>query len=332
MIEISWDRLVSLCSTAITTAGGDEHTAAALTDAVIAAERRGNTVVGVAHLFDYLDALRSGRLNGSARPIIRRDRASVISVSADDGVAQLAFRASLADLAAAARANGVAVLSVSDAFTVGELGYYTCEVASLGLIALAGANSPAVMSLYGAPAALTGTNPFSFALPAQPTPRLIDQASSAAAWVRIRDAATAGEPIPEGWALDADGAATTDAAAALLGPLLPFGGVKGSNIALVVELLSVLSGASFSMDAPDFASGAEPPRVGLFLLALDPAAFASDYLQRVEGHFQRLQVRYGIDFGRYRPPAQRMQLADEVYDRLLASASADHPSEGDVHA
>jgi (2R)-3-sulfolactate dehydrogenase (NADP+) len=130
------------------------------------------------------------------------------------------------------------------------------------------------MSLYGAPTALTGTNPFSFALPAQPTPRLIDQASSAVAWVRIRDAAAAGEPIPQGWALDAHGAATTDAAAALLGPLLPFGGAKGSNIALVIELLSVLSGAAFSMDAPDFASGTQPPRVGMFLLALDPRGCA----------------------------------------------------------
>jgi (2R)-3-sulfolactate dehydrogenase (NADP+) len=332
MIEIGWDRLISLCSTAITAAGGDEDTAAALTDAVIAAERRGNSIVGVPHLFDYLDALRSGRLNGSARPTIRQDRTCVISVSANDGVAQLGFRAALPELAAAARAHGVAVLSISDAFTVGELGYYTSEVANLGLIALAGANSPAVMSLYGAPAALTGTNPFSFALPAQPTPRLIDQASSAAAWVRIRDAATAGETIPEGWALDADGAATTDATAALLGPLLPFGGVKGSNLALVIELLSILSGASFSMDAPDFASGDEPPRVGLFLLVLEPAAFASDYLQRVEDHFQRLQMQHGIDFGRYRPPVQRMQLPNDIYERLCASAGHNHPPESDIDA
>jgi (2R)-3-sulfolactate dehydrogenase (NADP+) len=332
MIEIGWDRLASLCSAAIITAGGDEHTAAALTDAVIAAERRGNTIVGVAHLFDYLDALGGGRLNGSARPLVRRERAAVIAVSADDGVAQLAFRAALPELAAAARAHGVAVLSVSDAFTVGELGYYTAGVAGRGLIALAGANSPAVMSLYGAPAALTGTNPLSFALPAQPTPRLIDQASSAAAWVKIREAASAGEPIPQGWALDADGAATTDAGAALLGSLLPFGGVKGSNIALVVELLSVLSGAAFSMDAPDFASGAEPPGVGLFLLALDPAAFASDYLSRVEGHFQRLHERYGIDFGRYLPEVQRMQLDDHVYHRLAASAGHHRTPEGDNRA
>ena len=86
------------------------------------------------------------------------------------------------------------------------------------------------------------------------------------------------------------------------------------------------------MDAPDFASGTGPPHVGLFLLALDPAAFAPDYLQRVEGHFQRLRVRYGIDFGRYLPHVQRMQLADHVYDRLTASARHHHTPEGDIHA
>jgi LDH2 family malate/lactate/ureidoglycolate dehydrogenase len=56
----------------------------------------------------------------------------------------------------------------------------------------------------------------------------------------------------------------------------------GSDIALVIEPLSVLSGASFSMDASDFISDKQPPRVGLFLLALDPSAFTADYLRRVE--------------------------------------------------
>jgi (2R)-3-sulfolactate dehydrogenase (NADP+) len=316
VIEVDWDRLASLCSTAITTAGGDEHTATALTDAVLSAERRGNTAVGVAHLLDYLDALECGRLNGTPRPIVRNDRRSVITVSADDGIAQLAFLAARPALLGAARECGVAMLSISGAFTVGELGYYTSEVAAEGLVALAGANSPALMSLYDAPDAVTGTNPFSFALPGRPSPRIIDQASSAVAWVRIRDAAAAGEPIPPGWALDANGATTTDAAAALLGPLLPFGGVKGSNIALVIELLSVLSGASFSMDAPDFASGNQPPRVGLFLIALDPAAFAADYLHRVEDHLERLRIRYGIDFGRHFSPVERMYLPDHLYARL----------------
>jgi (2R)-3-sulfolactate dehydrogenase (NADP+) len=322
VIEVGWDRLASMCSTAITTAGGDERTAAALTDAVLSAERRGKTAVGVAHLFDYLDALECGRLNGTPRPVVRHERRSVITVTADDGIAQLAFLAAHPALLAAAREGGVAVLSITDAFTAGELGYYTSQVAAEGLVALAGANSPALMSLYDAPDALTGTNPFSFALPGRPSPRLIDQASSAVAWVRIRDAAAAGEPIPPGWALDATGAATTDAAAALLGHLLPFGGIKGSNIALIIELLSVLSGASFSMDAPDFASGAQPPRVGLFLVALDPAAFAADYLRRVEDHLERLRIRYGIDFGRHSPVVERMSLPEHLYSRLESTNEA----------
>ncbi|MGK5682353.1 Ldh family oxidoreductase [Actinoplanes sp. URMC 104] len=320
MIDVNWDRLASLCSTAIAAAGGDDATAAALTDAAIAAERRGNAAVGVAHLFDYLDALRNGRLNGKPRPVVRHDRRAVVTVAADDGIAQLAFEAARSGLVAAAQECGIAVLSISGAFTVGELGYYTSEMATDGLVALAGANSPALMSVYGAPAAVTGTNPFSFALPGRPTPRIIDQASSAVAWVRIRDAAAAGEPIPAGWALDADGAATTDAAAALLGPLLPFGGVKGSNIAVVIELLSVLSGASFSMDAPDFASGKEPPRVGLFLAAMDPTAFASDYLDRVEDHLQRLHTRFGIDFGRHLPLVKQLRLPESIIARLESSA------------
>src|SRR4051812_14792790 len=87
VIELDLDQLASLCSTAITVAGGDGQTATALTEAVVAAERRGNTAVGVAHLVDYLDALEGGRLNGAPQPVVRHDRRSVITVSADDGIA-----------------------------------------------------------------------------------------------------------------------------------------------------------------------------------------------------------------------------------------------------
>jgi (2R)-3-sulfolactate dehydrogenase (NADP+) len=91
VIEVDWERLAGLCSVAIAAAGGDEQTAAALTDAVVSAERRGNSAVGVAHLFDYLDALEAGRLNGAPRPIVANDRSAVILAEADDGAAQLAY-------------------------------------------------------------------------------------------------------------------------------------------------------------------------------------------------------------------------------------------------
>ncbi|MBC3193391.1 Ldh family oxidoreductase [Pseudonocardia sp. C8] len=319
MIELGFEQLRSLCLAAVRGAGGDERTATALTDAVLAAERRGNSPVGVAHLVDYLDALRAGRLNGTPEPVVHNRRRAVVTVSADDGVAQVAFVAARSLLTEAVRDCGVAVLSISDSYPVGELGYYTAALAEQGLIALAGANSTALMSLFGARDALTGTNPFSFALPGNPV-RLIDQASSTVAWVRIRDAAAEGRPIPADWALDADGNPTTDARAALQGPVLPFGGVKGSNLALTIELLAALSGGLFSVDSPDFASGDRPPRLGMFLLALDPAAFDAGYLQRVEEHLGRLRTGYGIDFGRYYATVDRVVLSDELVRRLEDAA------------
>ena len=48
----------------------------------------------------------------------------------------------------------------------------------------------------------------------------------------------AGQPLPEGWAIDADGQPTTDPAAALAGAMLPFGGHKGSAIGTMIELLA----------------------------------------------------------------------------------------------
>jgi (2R)-3-sulfolactate dehydrogenase (NADP+) len=81
----------------------------------------------------------------------------------------------------------------------------------------------------------------------------------------------AGREIPQGWALDPAGHPTTDARAALAGSLLPFGGGRGANLALLVELLAAgLTGANWSKDAPAFNKGGESPGAGLFVLAVDP--------------------------------------------------------------
>lgn len=323
MVDVTWDQLDALCQQASRAAGADDETARVLAGAVVAAERRGVPAVGVQHFFDYLDAFRAGRLNGSPRPRIEHDKLALLTVSADDGVTQVAYHQVLPRLVEAVKTCGVAVLSISESYTVGELGYYTADLAEQGFVALAASNSNALMSLFNAPTRLTGTNPFSFALPATPRVRVIDQAASAVAWVRIREAAEAGAAIPDGWALDPGGAATTDPRAALAGALLPFGGPKGSNLALVFELLAVLSGAAFSMDAGSFNSGTKPPGLGLFLLVIDPAALPGDYLGRVERHLERIRELSGIDFGRFASAVEELQLRDEVHDRLLREAAGD---------
>jgi len=322
---LSLPELERLCMQAVRAAGGSPELASSLAVATVAAERRGKTAVGAAHLIDYLDALRTARLNGTARPHLTRRRAAALTVDADRGAAQLAFDHAGDDLVEAARSCGVAVLSIHDSFPGGELGHYATRLAEQGLIALVCGNSPALMAAYDATEAVTGTNPLAFALPHSSGPRVIDQASSATAFVSIRQAAQRGEEIPRGWALDAGGRPTVDAAAALAGVLLPFGGAKGANIAMMIEMLAAMSGGSFSLDAAPFDTGSQSPRLGLFIAAIDPTAFDANYEQRAEDHLLRLRERFGIDVGRRKQPRTHVEIPEDLYQAL--AASTDHERE-----
>jgi (2R)-3-sulfolactate dehydrogenase (NADP+) len=320
---LTWDDFGDLCRAAVRGAGGSARTARALASSIVSAEEHGRREVGAAHLLDYLDALRDGRLVGDAEPIVRHPRGSSVLVDAAGGTAQAAFDEALPTVISAAAQAGVAVLSIRESYSAGELGYYARRLAAEGLVALVCANSPALMSVYSASAPVTGTNPMAFALPHPAGPRSFDQASSATAWVSVRQAATDGRSIPDGWAVDADGEPTTDPHAALAGALLPFGGAKGSNVAMMIEMLAVLSGADFSADAAPFDSGSTPPRLGMFVLALDPAAFDSGYAERVERHLRAVAEAHGADFGRRHATPEHVELDEQVYAVLRAAAQGD---------
>ncbi|TIS71988.1 MAG: Ldh family oxidoreductase, partial [Mesorhizobium sp.] len=159
------------------------------------------------------------------------------------------------------------------------------------------------------------TNPMSFAAPAADGPPLvIDQSSSATAFVNIRKAAEDGRKIPEGWALDASGNPTTDPAAAMKGAMLAFGGQRGANIALMVEVLAAgISGANWSLDAPWFSGGPDSPGTGLFVLAIEPKLVDPDFEQRMKDQLDRLRRRYGVHIpGRARAEAAEKATARGV--------------------
>ena len=80
------------------------------------------------------------------------------------------------------------------------------------------ANASPSIAPFGGKTPFFGTNPLAFAAPRKGrAPLVIDQSSSATAFVNIRAAAQAGRQIPEGWALDAEGRPTTDPFAAMNG-------------------------------------------------------------------------------------------------------------------
>jgi len=285
------DEVAALSRDALAAAGAGERVARLLTAAALFSQDRGVPAVGISHLLDHVDALREGRLDGRAHPQLHRTGSATLVVDARGGIPHTGFEKAFPSLVSAAREHGVACFGQRAAFTCGGLGWYTHRLAETGLVALAMATSPALMAAAPGGPRVFGTNPLAFSVPqVGRSPLTIDQASSAVAWVRVRDAVQRGEAIPEGWALDSSGTPTVNADEALQGVLLPFGGYKGGNIALLVELLASMAGGSWSLDAAPFERGSQSPDVGMLVLVIDPTAFHPGFLTRATEHLDRLST------------------------------------------
>ena len=126
----------------------------------------------------------------------------------------------------------------------------------------------------GSRGAVVSTNPIAVAVPAGPAraPLLLDMATSAVANGGIMAAKDAGTPIPEGWGVDASGAATTDAAE--VATLLPLGGPKGAGLSLAIECLASIAALNPVIGPAlrgELATG--ETRMNGVAIALDTAAF-----------------------------------------------------------
>jgi LDH2 family malate/lactate/ureidoglycolate dehydrogenase len=93
-----------------------------------------------------------------------------------------------------------------------------------------------------------GANPWSIATPGGTHgPIVLDIANTGVARGKVYAAFERGEQLPDGWALNADGAPTNDPRAAIDGLILPMAGHKGYGISFMMDVLSgVLTGSSYS--------------------------------------------------------------------------------------
>lgn len=264
-----------LAEQALLGAGARADAARSLAEATVSAHLHHRPEVGFTHLADYISAYREGRIRPDANPVFTRPFPAFLEGDADGGIAQLGFDLAFDALIEAAETFGIAIFTQRNGFTTGELGHYVRRIAVRGLVGLAFTNANAFMAPRPGLPRLFSTNPLAFAYPLGEGafPVVIDQSASATAFVNVTAAARNGERLAEGVAVDAQGEPTTDPLEAIGGALLPFGGRKGANIALLVELMAAgLSGGAWSADMPDFQSGSETLDSGLTVIAIRPGS------------------------------------------------------------
>lgn len=259
------------------------HVAECLVDA----DLRGVSSHGVGRVPIYLERLRKGLVN--PRPKLSVERAATVAarVDGDNGLGFVVGTRAMEVAIDIAREHGVGFVGAWHSNHFGMAASYLLQAVDAGLCAFVFTNASPAMPIWGGRSPFLGTSPFAFAAPAGPhRPAVVlDMAMSVVARGKVRRAMQRGEPIPLGWALDKDGRETTDAKAGYEGVVLPVGGVKGSALSLMMEILAgVITGAAFGGEVRNqyFAFDA-PQNVGHCFITIRPDLFMPDdaYLARM---------------------------------------------------
>jgi (2R)-3-sulfolactate dehydrogenase (NADP+) len=286
MATLSLHDAKTLATKAFLAAGLPPATALTVARALVAAEADGLASHGLMRLPYYADQALSGKVKAAAEPRLERKAPAAIHVDANEGFAYPAIALALEEGGRIAREQGIAIAAIGNSHHAGAIGHHVEAVAQNGLLALAFANTQAAIAPWGGRKALYGTNPIAFASPRRDAPPLVvDLSVSTVARGKVMVAKTKGESIPLGWALDAEGNPTTDAAAAMQGTMLPFGDAKGACLALMVEILAgALTGANFSHETGSmFEAKGEPPHLGQLFILIDPSKLGGEsFLDRIE--------------------------------------------------
>lgn len=295
-------------------AGLNAVQAGALSRVIGAGERDACKSHGIYRIDGALRTVRAGKVRVDAVPEIELDSGSaIVRVNARGGFANPAFEAGLPHLAERARSFGLAALVINDCTHFSALWPEVEALTGEGLAGLALCPSYASVAPTGGTRPLLGTNPLAFGWPrGAGDPYVFDFATSVAARGEIELRRRAGEPIPDGWAIDADGHPTTDPVAALAGAMLPFGGHKGSAIGTMIELLAgIMIGDLTSPEVLEqLGSTTLAPMHGELVLAFSPAAFAKG---RPGDPFARAEVLFDAILGQgARLPSQRRYAARAV--------------------
>jgi LDH2 family malate/lactate/ureidoglycolate dehydrogenase len=280
--------------------------------ALVKANLEGIDTHGVSRLALYARRVHAGL--AAARPTLRWSypAPAIALLDADNALGPVAATAAMDAAVRMAQAQGIGMVAVAHTNHAAALSAYTERAAAAGYLALMTCNTPPAIPPWGGRIAFFGTNPLAFSAPG-PTlnepPVVVDMATSIVARGNIIMAARQGQPIPEGWAIDAEGNPTTDARAALAGAVLPMAGAKGYALALMIEILSaIVPGTSWGPHVRSpYDDWTAPTDAGLWCLAIHLGSLMSPeaYATQLGGMLAAMRQTPTIAGQRIRVPGER---------------------------
>ncbi|MEK1943185.1 MAG: Ldh family oxidoreductase [Pseudomonas sp.] len=287
-MKLSVAQARALVQAAMEAVGHSAAEAAVIGDHLIDCELRGLSYGGLPRALSVIERIKSA--TEPKRPIkVRRESPVSASIDGGDQVGYLVAQQATDMAIAKAKASGIAVVGANETWYTGMFSYYLEQVTRAGFVGLIAGSGGHIVAPAGGTEKRFGTNPIAFGFPALDTPIIWDIGTSSIMLAEVLLAMRLEQPLAEGRAYDSQGQPTTDPAAALGGAFTGWGGHKGSGLALVVQLLGMLTGAAA---APDGLRDC-----GFFLLVIDPNLLSDldDYKQRVAAYADSLRATRPLD-------------------------------------
>ena len=232
-----------------------------IADVLLCADLFGIESHGIQRLIRYHNEITGGVVNINANPTVVKDTAVSAVIDADRAMGQLISSQAMDKAIEKASASGIGMVAVRNSNHYGIAGYYALKASDADFLGICMTNTEAIgVPIYGKKAML-GTNPIALAFPASPTAFLYDAATTVVPRGKIEVYNKNNKPLPDGWAVGADGAGCADADVILRnliaksgGGIAPlggdtelYGGHKGYGLGILVDLFcGVLSGGRTS--------------------------------------------------------------------------------------
>lgn len=286
MPKVDYQLLHDFCARLLSAGRMPETDAQFVAKLLVKAEARGYAGHGVTRIAQYLDFVERGVYDLRAAPVVEHEGKTTAVVDGRHYIGQVAARMAMEIAVRKAKEHGVGIVCLRRAGHTGRLADYMEMATEQGLIAMGAVSvGSATTTLYGGMKAITGTNPMAFGVPTRSgEPILLDFATASMSMGEIQKRVARNEPIPDGTLLDGHGIPTNDFDT-FHGPprgvFLPFGGYKGSGVALMTEIFGgLLSGNGLSKHWRD--KGGHGIN-GVFL-----QAFAVDEFQPLDTFYDRM--------------------------------------------
>ncbi|KRA24278.1 hypothetical protein ASD65_07465 [Microbacterium sp. Root61] len=301
---------IELTTAALMGVGSDEQNARIQAEHLVEAELRGHPSHGLRRLPTLVGRITAGLLDPNATPTFTWGASGALMVDGNLGFGPVTAYAAGDELLSRVAEVGVAVAAMHRTHHLGMLAPFVERFAEHGCIGLVLSSTEGLVHPWGGAGPLLGTNPLGAAVPAAGGGVTLDMSTGSVSAGKILDFAERGLELPAGWAVDVEGRATVDPAAAVLGSISPFGGAKGYALGLTLgAIVGVLTGTPFGPAVRGTLDTTSEVTKGDVIAVISIDAFGQDASSAVLAEYLEQVRASGVDGRRVTVPGDRSKTA-----------------------